>query len=820
MLPNLLFTSLRKTNKLRYPLLLGGLLGALYPASTLADLKQTLDWIPYEQLTQEQQEQLPIGSCGAYISPLAGLDSTVDTSNSPTEASSNKSQINEKDGFKEITLIGDVIVKQGIQQLTAEQAIYSEKTDTIVIDGELTVRQPDLLLIAEKGVVNQQENRLVIDNASYVIHSAGIRGKGQTLSKNQEIIDIQNSEYTSCEPGNRDWILKGSQITIDTEKNQGVAKNVRLEVKGIPIFYWPYLRFPVGDERQSGFLYPSVSLSDGALDVSVPYYFNLAPNYDLILTPHFLQNHGTLIEANARHLNQYFETNINLTHISNDKGKLSDSEQQLVEDGTKTEAEINPYKGNDRWSVNINQEGGKNQAWFSTIDYNEVSDNDYIDDFDRSTLNSNSDVSLMQQVTVGYQFKHWRLEVNNQQYQILDDTLNRPYKQLPQISLEGAYTINNTNAGDININLDNEWIRFDHSKADDVGDTTLVGDRARFKYALELDNSFDAGFFRPRIQARYLGYQLDQNKLASGANSAPSIFVPQAVIDSGLNFEREGNGYQQTFEPRLQYFYSPYKDQSDLTDSGKRVNFDTANLTFSYSQLFNDTRFSGGDRIDDANQLAIGLTTRFIGNESGREWFSASIGKAIYFDERKVTLSGVTDTDNNSPIAGRLSSQFSKNWQLSNDFIYDDDTGNINDNTLTLKYRSDDSTLFNLSHRFLRNNVASNTIEQSEASIIFPIANRSWYLLAHAAYDHTNERDLEHLIGLEYSSCCYRARFAYKRFIDDDQLTTGNSNIGYDKGIVLELQFLGLGGTGKQFDNLFNDTVDGYEQWQATYRDN
>jgi LPS-assembly protein len=798
-------------------LIASGLCSALYSPLGLADLKQTLDWVAYERLTSEQQAELPIGSCGAYISPLANLNDTVNTSNSPTETSSNQSEISENEGFKQITLIGDVIVKQGFQQLTADQAIYNEQTGSITIDGELTVRQPDLLLIASKGVVNQRENRLVIDDATYVIHSANIRGKGEKLSKNQEVIDLKGSEYTSCEPGNNDWVLKGSQITIDTEKNQGSAKHVRLVVKGIPVFYWPYLRFPIGNERQSGFLYPTIGLSDGAIDMSIPYYFNLAPNYDLTLTPHFLQHHGALLEANGRHLNRYFETDITLAHLSNDKGTLSDSEQTLISEGTKTAAEITPYKNNDRWLVNINQEGGKNQRWFTTIDYNEVSDNDYLDDFDSSSLNSNSDVSLVQQITAGYQFDHWKLEINNQQYQILKDNISRPYKQLPQITLDGEYSFTNNRFGELNINLDNEWVRFDHSNADDVGDNTLVGDRTRFTYSFELDSTSDAGFFRPRLQARYLAYQLNENKLANGANNAPSLIVPQAIVDSGLYFERDGNGYQQTFEPRLYYFYSPFKDQSDITGSGKNIDFDTSNTTFSYSQLFRDTRFSGGDRIDDANQLSIGLTTRFIGNASGREWFSASIGKAIYFDERKVTLSGTPDATNNSLIAGRFSSQFSSHWQLTNDIIYDDDEGNVNDNTFSLKYRDDNSMLFNISHRFLRNSVAANTVEQTEASIILPIANRSWYLLAHTQYDHTNGRDLEQLLGFEYNSCCYRARFAYKRFIDGGQLT-GNTNIGYDEGIVMEFQFLGLGGTGKQFDNLFEDTIEGYEQWQATYR--
>ncbi|MFT7387127.1 MAG: LPS-assembly protein [Candidatus Endobugula sp.] len=808
------------TRGIRYPIEIGALLliivSAFYSTSSLADLRQTLDWIAYEQLTLKQQAQLPIGSCGAYISPLADLDNTPNTSLSPTEASSNESKIEEKNGLKHITFIGDVIVKQGAQMLTAEQAVYSEKTGTIVIEGELTVRQPDLLLIAEKGVVNQRENRLAIDDATYVIHSANIRGKGKQLTKNQQLIDLQESEYTSCEPGNNDWVLRGSQITIDTEKNQGVAKHVRLVVKGIPVFYWPYLRFPVGSARQSGFLYPVIASNNGAIDVSIPYYFNLAPNYDLTLTPHFLENHGALIDAKGRHLNEKFETDITLAHLANDKGVLSDSEQAKIDSGAKTDAEANAFKGDDRWLININQIGGKNQRWFSTIDYNEVSDNDYLDDFDNSGINSSNDTSLSQQITAGYQFENWRFEINNQQYQILDDTISRPYKLLPEITLDGEYNFGGSSLGDMNITLDNEWTHFAHSDADDAGDTTLVGDRVRFTYASELDHSSEAGFIRPRIQARYLAYQLEESTLASGANSTPSVIVPQAIVDAGLYFERDGDGHQQTFEPRLYYFYSPFKDQSDITGSDRNVNFDTSNITFSYNQLFNDTRFAGGDRIDDANQLSMGLTTRFIDNESGLEWFSASIGKAIYFNERRVTLSGTTDTANNSPIAGRFSSQFSKHWRLTNNFIYNDDSGNIDDNTLSIKYRGDNSSLLNFSHRFLRNDISASTTQQSQASLIFPLAGHSWYVFAHADFDHTNNRDLEQLLGFEYNSCCYRARFAYKRFIDDG----GLNSAGYDEGLLLEFQFLGLGGTGSQFSRLFEETIDGFEQWQATYREN
>lgn len=787
---------------------LGLTLGMTGAALSSADIKQTLDWVPLEQLSVEQRENLPIGSCGAYISPLAGQDTSLDLSQEPTETSSNKSEIIEKDGFQQITLIGDVIVKQGYQKLTADEAIYSQRTGTITINGALTVRQPDLLFVANKGVVNQQKDQLEIDDATYVIHSANIRGQGEHVSKNKEKIHLQQSEYTSCEPGNNDWVLKGSTIVIDTEKNQGSATNVRLVVKGIPVFYWPYLRFPIGDERLSGFLFPSLAFSGGSLDVSVPYYFNLAPNYDLVFTPHFLQDHGTLLEANLRHLSKDFETELTLTHLGNDKGQLSDSEEELVSNGTSTTNQVSPFADEDRWSVGLQQTGGENKRWFTSIDYNEVSDNDYLEDFGTSTLNSNSEVSLSQQIKAGYQFDNWLFEINNQQFQTLEDDLTQPFKQLPQITFDGEYHF-----GDWNLDLDNEWIRFDHSDADTIGDTTLVGGRARLKYSLELDRNWDAGFFRPRIQTQYLAYQLNENKLASGANNTPSVFVPQVVLDSGLYFERDGGSHQQTFEPRLFYFYSPFKDQSDLTDAGRDILFDTADRTLSYSQLFNDTRFSGGDRVDDANQLSIGLTSRFISNQSGRELFSASVGKALYFDERRVTVSGTRDTDNNSPIAALLTANLSKNWALTNDTIYDDDDNSTDISTTSLRYRHENSSLINLSHRLV-NNIS----EQAELSFILPLSSNTWSLIAHNDYDIRNKRILEQLLGFEYHSCCYRLRFAFQRLIDDDQLTNAVTDIDYDNGLILEFQFFGLGGTGKQFDKLLDDTIDGYEQWQATYR--
>ena len=786
---------------------------------TVEHIRQVLDWVPLSKLSQEQRQQLPAGSCGAYISPLNASDSqSVNPAQAPVYASSNSAETTGDNTNKNITLVGDVVVTQGYRQLMTERATINQTAGTMDADGELVIREPDLLLVGDKAHINQQQNSLRINNASYVIHSSRTRGHATEINKQSNgTISLQESSYTQCEPGNNTWVLKGSQMVIDTEKQQGIARHVRLVIKGIPVFYWPYLRFPVGDKRQSGFLFPSITADRENYSVALPYYFNLAPNYDLTFTPQVISNHGTLFELNGRHLSRSFATEISLGHIGNDRDELDEDDQDLVDAGTISEAEARPYQDEDRWLVSVKQQGGVGRRWSSTIDYTEVSDNDYLRDFDNATLSTNSKTSLNQQIKASYQFDHWQLGINNQQYQTLSDSIAQPFKQLPQVTFNGQYRWGNWDT-----TLNHEWVRFDHTNADDPGDTTLVGNRTRAHYSVGWNGEAEAGFLRPRIQLKHLSYQLDADKLASNADTSPSLTVPQASLDGGLFFERNGNGYLHTLEPRLFYFYSDFEDQADLTNTGRVIDFDTSELTFSYSQLFRDTRFSGGDRIDDANQLALGLTTRFIDNNSGRQWFSASIGQILYFDDRRVTLNGVADDDNRSAIASQLTASMGEHWKLSNDLLYSDERHQLDKGNLSLRYHGNNSHLFNLNYRYLRAGTGTSSttdIRQADTSVIFPFGEYRWYGIAHIAYDFSNDRELEQLFGVEYNGCCYRVRLAYQRFLDNDLVNIIDPNdLEYDEGVLLEFELRGLGSTSKQLDTLLTDSVDGYQQWQATHR--
>ncbi|MFT6387739.1 MAG: LPS-assembly protein [Cellvibrionaceae bacterium] len=816
-----------------------------------------LDWVPLEALTEAQKEALPFGSCGAYIAPVrTDNDANLPPNSAPIRASANTSTLYEmpnessnnnqnKTADKHVILIGDVIITQGYRQLKAQRAEIDQANSTLILEGELEIREPGLLVLGDKATIVQTasfistdvstqsaaniqpQGTIEVNQAQYVLHQQKIRGGAKTIKKTaSNTINLSSASFTQCEPGNDTWLLKGSQIILDTDARQGHAKHVRLLVKGVPVFYFPYLRFPLGDARLSGFLAPTFAYSNDNVTISAPYYLNLAPNYDLLFTTHWREANGLLYEGQFRHLNPYLETELNLGFLNGDKGKIDKDDQDLIDDGTITEEDVVPFKNEDRWVVNLNQSGGANQAWSTRIDYTEVSDIDYFDDFDNNTASERDENHLNQRILTGYTTENWQFGLDATRYQLLSESITAPFQQLPAITANGLYSFNERRDSNWSLALNNEWIAFDHANAD-ASNPILTGQRLRADYSLGFNFEPEWGFLRPAFQTKHLQYWLDDHNFVDSADESPSITVPQVVIDSGLFFERDGsllgNGYLQTFEPHLLYFYSDFEDHSplfDLTTDNQDIDFDTSELTFSFSQLFRDTRFSGGDRIDDANQLAIGLSTRFFGNDSGREWFSASVGQITYFDDRRVTLTNAAQTDNNSAIAAQLSANPTVDWRISSNLLYDDSLNQVDRGNLSLRYQSERKNLFNVSYRYIRGATDTSTVEQLDAGIIAPIFSPRWHLLLYSAYDTVRNRELDSVSAIEYSGCCYRVRVGYRSELDSDLVDTlADDELDYDYSAFFELQFKGLGGTGKQLDTLLDESIDGYLEWRAVYGD-
>jgi LPS-assembly protein len=801
-----------------------------------------VDWVDETLLSPEQKQEMASGCCGRYIEPSRD---DPDADKKPEESSLNASATSSEMQQNSVAqLDGEVRLTQGYRLLEADSATLNQETSIANLSGNIRMREPGLLLTGSSAEMNSDTGDATITNATYLLHESGLRGEASVLEhKGDNTLIMEGASFTQCEPDSNLWYFEASSFTIDPNTRQAYGKHARLKVKGVPVFYTPYIQFPIGKERMSGFLFPSLgSTGDNGFEIATPYYFNLAPNYDMTITPRFISDRGEMLETEFRHMSAQTESDLSLAFLSSDKGG---SDSDLIEkvDAGDANAADRYYKGEDRWLIDTNHRGNYSNGFFSSIDYTRVSDIDYFRDLSTASLEVNSATHLKETGTLGYRSQHWNSSVKLEQYQTIASNTNTPYKQVPEINIDGTYRL----AENWTAELNNEYTRFDHRDDfynDDTTDPWITGDRVFLDYSVSWDKNWTWGFVKPSAKIKHISYQLDSDDLNVGANDSPSITVPQASLDMGLYFEREGsifgNGYVQTFEPRLFYFYSEYENHDELlnlTSSNRDVDFDSSEMTFSYSQLFRDSRFSGHDRIGDDNRLSVGLTTRFIETATGIERFSASLGQIYYYDDRLVDLTltsaqAALSADNikdTSEIAMAMSGRIGDYWQLSSDLIVDaDDNNKARRGNINLRYRDDNYRLFNVGYRYVRKAGAAdkfdldgdldfdelndNDIEQADISFALPISE-SWSVVGRYNQDITNSRELESLFGVEYNNCCYRVRVVARTWLDNALYTVVDDTLlEEDTGIFFEFQLKGLGSLGSKVSGVLSDSIYGYEQ--------
>ncbi len=801
---------------------------------------QDLDWVPYDQLSPEQQAALGAGCCGMYVNPRENEEGAdIPPDQAPVEFSAGggiEGKPNER-----LELKDGVVITNGSLQLKGDSAELDELNNTASIRGDVSVRDRNVLLRGSEVSLDRNTNTATMSDGRFVLYEQSLRGEAGQLSSGDDILVLENGEFTRCEPGNNNWLMRGSSITIDSNTQQGVARNVRIELGGVPVFYSPYLRFPTGGQRQSGFLFPSIS----GEELSIPYYINLAPNYDLIVAPGYVAERGDKVELQFRHLSPLFETTISGAYLPNGRDSFSDNEEGALEDlqadPTVTQAEIDlfiadatEFDDEDRWLGRVQQEGGEGRAWYSRIDYQRVSDFAYFNQVNTSNLEVSRSSQLPRFGEVGYVLPNWLMNVRWEESQTIARDVVEPYRLKPQLFAEGDYEW-----GDIQLKLTNNFTQFRHRQDFFDQDTNptpndrrIIGDRLRLDYELSLDKNFIFGFVRPRVLLKHVSYSLDEDSILDTAESDPSATVPQFTLDMGLFFEREGswfgNSYLQTFEPRIFYFYSDFEDQSDffdLTARGRDITFDTSELRFGFAQLFRDTRFSGGDRIDDARQISVGLTTRFLSAETGIERFSASVGQIYYLNDRRVTLNNQPLVQSKSEIAGQFAARITNNLQFVSDVQYDTDDNVVTQGNASFRYVSDDYKILNLGYRFNRRDPVLDPISgdlldvdqsQGDISFIWPVyGNLS--VIGRQLYDfnvtRSGKSQLDTLFGFEYNNCCYRFRLVSRRNVDEDLINrVVDEELEFDRGLLFEIQLKGLSTVGRKVSNTLSEGVFNYDQ--------
>lgn len=781
------------------------------------------DFIHSSQLTPEQRASLAPGCTGMYIDPLGDQNNAPTPESTPLIVEADDSVLT---GAEKAELSGNVQISQGARSIRADNMSYSRDTEEADLSGGVTIRNPGLLIRGDRASMSTVKNEAAFEDAIFVLHGQHIRGQAKAIRQTSDSsIVLEGGSITSCEPDGNAWSLSGSEIKIDNEKGQGTGKHITLRVAKVPIMYVPYLVFPLGDERQSGFLFPSISSSDnGGLDAAVPYYWNIAPNYDATITPRLISGRGAMLEVEGRHLNQNFYTEANVGFLPNDDGGQDKDLDTLVANGEITESEAHPYRDQSRWIAQIKQQGGaaSNGGWYSSIDFTKVSDQDYIRDIGATSFSELHQSYLDQRAEVGYLFENWTVSALAQNRQVLLYDLDTPYRRAPQVNAIGHYSQKG-----IEYTLDHEVVRFDHGESQwRNGDSVITGSRLATDYRAAYPIRGLWGFVKPEIGYKTLGYQLESDFLNPDANTAPLLGAGQASLDMSMTFEHRSGSFLQTIEPRIFHLYRQHTDHSDLFDvtlDGQNVNFDTSVRTFSYSQLFRDSRFGGKDRLDDANQTTVGLTTRWFSNDSGRELFSASIGQVFHNDDRRVGLNGgELETDQTSELAGDVAIMLGPLSRFYINSIYDTEADEFTRASSGVYYHSQDlDTLVNLSYSYVRDyrqsSIAAGTtevtsIDQADFSFVTPI-NQQWSVMGRYNYDFTQAQELETFLGFEYNDCCYRVRLLARKWLDSNIASlTDNHDLEHDQGIFFEVHFKGLGGSGAKVNSILEDSIRGYQE--------
>lgn len=701
------------------------------------------------------------------------------------------------------TLQGNVTIEQGNRLIVAQQAELDYPTRVVQFPAGVRMDQPGIVMQGQSATVHLNSKQATLDTAQFVLTDASIRGEAQQISQSSAgDLTIVRNRFTRCEPQNNGWNLSANQLIIEDEAVFGTARGAVLRMKSVPVFYTPYLQFPVSDERVSGFLFPNLGYSDeDGLDVSIPYYLNLAPNYDATIIPRYIADRGEGMELEFRHLSSWQNTVFSGAFLPEDDlyNGFVDRDDYDEQGGSDIWPTFDPA---DRWLGAVDHQGRFGP--FSTfIDYNSVSDRDYFRDLGTDlAVSSRRELERRGGIALNSRGLYMRLWA--QRFQRLDEVTIDEYQRLPELELSYARRL----LGPLSFSIDSVWSEFDRDTDGLNGLAAVTGSRLHVEPRVSFNMARAWGFLNVTGGYRHTAYDLEQDAAAGGfqlVDDNPDRNIGLASVDGSLIFERElnwfGENLLQTLEPRVYYLYQEFDEQSELPL------FDASKLTFGYSQLFRDNRFSGLDRIGDADQASFGLTTRFLSRDSGKEYFRFSVGEIFYFDDRRVTLSGSPGLDemqDNSALAAEMSAALAGHWRVVGNIVWDPDENEVDEGGAAIQYRRDNRHIFNVGYR----NRVEEDIEQTDVSLYWPITQH-WAVIGRWNYDLVSGRTIEGFGGIEYGDCCLQVRLMARRFLDSPT-ARDFQDIEADDGIFVQIVFKGLAGFGTKVESVLERGIRGY----------
>jgi LPS-assembly protein len=737
-------------------------------------------------------------------------------------------------------LSGGVRVRYQEHQLKADKvrltpAPHRKTLQEVYLEHQVQYLSPLGLMWAKQGWFYPNSKKLQINQVLYRLDLKKQRGSqlfawGQAHQVNRTengLYLFKKATYTQCAPLDNAWSITAESLMIDREHQVGVAKQASLRIKDYPVLYTPYLSFPLKKQRKSGFLMPLVgSTSISGFDLATPYYLNLAPNYDATFVPHYYSRRGVMLGGKMRYLTP------NSRGVFRGNFLPDDQAWSLFLNQYQASSPILQNQSKNRWDV----QWIDGREWLLpdlkwNVNFRQLSDDYYLQDFS-TNLGKVTERQILREASVDYQNEHWLLKGVAQSYQTLHPLNETPvsdiYARLPQVLAQAHYDDlpyhgHFSVLGSVD---DFQWTSSYHPNPNGV--------RAHINPVFSIENRASWGYVTPMAQwvGHHYDFQYDPNHSKAFNTQAVdqlNIQMPRLSLDAGLNLERSvrwfNQGMLQTLEPRMYYLNVPYQNQSQIPA------FDSAYMIFSAEQVFRDNRFSGYDRIGDANQLGYGMTTRWLDDESGIEKLSLTVAQLKYFSDRKVQLcydpSGVcqdtplmlgytSPTASWSPIASQGVYHLNRLWSVLMDYVWDPAISGTNNGQVKLNYQAPHNRILSFGYSYLVNadvtqlqNTATddNALNQMSVAFAWPFSDR-WSGLGAYSYNISKHYEMMTFLGLQYDSCCWGLRLVGGRNFRNLQTPM---DAQFTNSIFLQIFLKGLGSVGNSDPmSTLNTVLPGY----------
>jgi LPS-assembly protein len=736
------------------------------------------------QLPAEQRIHVPAACRGVWITPISPtvkVPSATDQSSTTT-----RSDYAYYDPDIGSVLEGNVRISQPGHLLTADKATLDPDQTVVNATGNVKIASPGLISYGGTGVYHLDTKTGSIKNSEFIAQERQAHGTAsEVIRESDDVTRILDSVYSTCEPDEVGWKLKSSQLVMNQDTGRGVARNATLYVGSVPVFYSPYFNFPIDGRRSSGVLIPSFRYSSkNGLDVAVPYYFNLAPNYDATVTPREVTNRNPMLDGEFRFLTPYLGQGII-------DGSFMSSDPE--------------YNNQDRKELNFLHTMTFDQNWSSRINLNYVSDKDFFSDIGK-TFGPIATLTQERSATLNYNNPAWGLNGSLQaiNYQELDQTvpdIDRPYGR---VQMKLNYDQGSLNGWERFANNDTGYFQRDIT---DNSGPQINGVRQYNTLGVRYNFRDPGGYFIPTASVRSLIYQDESDN----NERTPAVVVPQFTLDSGLIFERDIGSWLQTLEPRFFYAYSPYVNQSTLPV------FDTTYTSYSYSQLFNPSRFVGNDRLDDNNFATLGVTNRFY-DDDGLERLRIGVADRFYFSDRETRLLS-TDSVGTSKSSG-VGLDLGATWNKH--LGYDGSTlflasGQLAANSSSIHYTTDSGRVVSFGYIFRRTVTEDNQIgaREATASFVQPVYN-NFRIVGSVQYDYQSDVTRDALVGIDYDSCCWSVALYGRSFYNDfDVINTTKPHTG----VMLQITFKGLtSNSDNALSSLLKQKIYGFTQVDSSWQ--